>query len=963
MKKRILSVAMTLVLCLGLLPLPAAAESEGDGSIVDITDTGLQLTYWTTIEPAEKTVYKAGEGTVTVARTADGETFTLELNNATINTSNEDGLLCDVFCPLDISNAIVTLTGTNSITAAQRGLYLGQGHLKSGTRVSIQGSGSLNVNKAKQGIFIGGSADTNPLSGRTNVEFMSGSVTVTEATEGFYVSDSSVTIGGTAEVIIKDCTDEGFYFHWSSGGVTPDSNLTVKDNGKVTITGSRYGISAIREDMSLNVLGNGNVNINTLNHGLYVNAINISDNAVVSVTASQGGPAVQAHTPAIALNGTQILLPEGGKIDTYSRYYQTVYEADGTTVASEVLFGVPKLSVTVSASPTEGGTVTGDGTYEKGASATVTAAPASGYQFVKWTKDGNEVSKNNPYTFTVTEDTALTAVFERQPAQSLSVSPATLVWAQGKSDTASLTVAPQPAGAAYGTVTWTSDDEEVATVDENGTVTPGTKAGTATITASTLAGEKTLTATCIVTVNEIKELEEFPPELSGDGNNRYKLVMEDGLSEVPEGLKKVENLNTVEAIKTKLTAELTGVPENNKAVYDVELMVSDNSGATWKLATADDFPKSGTLTVTLPYPATTDNTYTFTVVHMFTIDNGEGKKPGDTETPAVTNTADGIQFQVTDLSPISVGWTEPETKPVVPVEPIEPVEPVEPIDPIDPVEPSKPSGGGGGSSTYAVTVHTSEHGQVTSDRRYASRGTTVTLTVTPDEGYILDTLTVTDSRGNEIKLTAKGSNQYTFTMPDGKVTMTARFIKADAEQDHPALAFSDLDSAAWYYEAVDYVLSQGLMSGYGNGLFGPDDNLSRAQLAQILYNHAGRPSIADTDQFTDVTGGWYADAVTWAAANGIVSGYGNGQFGPSDPITREQLVVILYRYAGSPVPPNLALNFTDADTASGYALDPLRWAVEKGIISGCGDGRLDPTGQATRAQTAAMLQRYLKKAQ
>lgn len=249
------------------------------------------------------------------------------------------------------------------------------------------------------------------------------------------------------------------------------------------------------------------------------------------------------------------------------------------------------------------------------------------------------------------------------------------------------------------------------------------------------------------------------------------------------------------------------------------------------------------------------------------------------------------------------------------------------------------------------------YGKVVSSRTNASSGSTVTLTVTPDSGYTLDTLAVTDSRGNAVKLTDKGDGKYTFTMPSRAVTVTASF--APIVWNNP---YTDVATGTWYYEAVRFVSENGLMGGYGKGLFGPNDNLSRAQLVQILYNHAGRPVIQNGSAFTDAApGAWYADAVAWAAAEGIISGYGGGRFGPNDPITREQLAVILWRYAGFPVPPNLLLDFPDANTASGYALDALRWAVEQGIISGYSNGRLEPKTPATRGQVAQILRNFLQK--
>jgi len=296
--------------------------------------------------------------------------------------------------------------------------------------------------------------------------------------------------------------------------------------------------------------------------------------------------------------------------------------------------------------------------------------------------------------------------------------------------------------------------------------------------------------------------------------------------------------------------------------------------------------------------------------------------------------------------------------------------------PVEPGQPVNPPSGGGFivNSSHAVTVAASEHGKVTASRASAASGSTVTLTVAPDSGYALDALTVTDSQGGEIKLTAKGDGKYTFTMPGRAVTVKAAFAPVadvpeaptatEEETDCPSLGFTDLDAGAWYHEAVDFALRNGLMGGYKNGTFGPNDNLSRAQLAQILYNQAGQPAATGASPFTDAaSGAWYTDAITWAAAQGVVGGYGNGLFGPDDDITREQLAVMLWRHAGSPAATEKELHFSDAGQAHGYALDALRWAVENGILTGYGDGRLDPRGLAARAEAAQMLMRYLKETQ
>lgn len=240
----------------------------------------------------------------------------------------------------------------------------------------------------------------------------------------------------------------------------------------------------------------------------------------------------------------------------------------------------------------------------------------------------------------------------------------------------------------------------------------------------------------------------------------------------------------------------------------------------------------------------------------------------------------------------------------------------------------------------------------------ANVGQRVTITVKPDSGYNLEKLTITDDKGNDLALTDNGADKYTFTMPKGKVTVNAAFQPIEKPWDNH---FQDITADMWYYDAVKFVNENGLMNGVSNDMFAPNSNLSRAQLAQILYNQEGRPT-TKRSPFADVSDeAWYGDAVAWAAEKGIVSGYGNGLFGPGDSITREQLAVMLWRYAGSPTPINKELHFNDTGEISSYALESLCWATENGIISGYGSGKLSPNGEATRAQVAQMLMNYLKK--
>lgn len=269
----------------------------------------------------------------------------------------------------------------------------------------------------------------------------------------------------------------------------------------------------------------------------------------------------------------------------------------------------------------------------------------------------------------------------------------------------------------------------------------------------------------------------------------------------------------------------------------------------------------------------------------------------------------------------------------------------------------KESNPSGGSTAYAVAVSSASNGKVTASTTSASKGTIVTLTVSPDDGYALSALTVTDAGGSTLTLTDKGDGRYTFTMPASRVTVSAAF--KEAVHVCPAEKYTDVDTTAWYHEAVDYAIENGLMQGYSADQFGPNDQLSRAQLCQILCNKEGKPVVDYAMPYEDVDGGaWYAEAIRWATSEGLVGGYGNGRFGPEDSITREQIATILYRYAGSPETYGSLDGFADKGEVLAYAETAMKWAVESGIICGKGDGCLDPQGSATRAEVAAMLERY-----
>lgn len=271
-------------------------------------------------------------------------------------------------------------------------------------------------------------------------------------------------------------------------------------------------------------------------------------------------------------------------------------------------------------------------------------------------------------------------------------------------------------------------------------------------------------------------------------------------------------------------------------------------------------------------------------------------------------------------------------------------------------------GGGSGGSydpIYSITADKTENGTVSVDPKSASDGDTVTITAKPDEGYELDELIVIDSKGNEIKLVEK-DGKYTFTMPASKISVKATFKEIEKPA---AMSFADVAEGAWYYDSITYVYQSGMMVGTSGTTFSPDATTTRGMIVTILYRLEGEPDVSGKSTFDDVANGrWYADAVKWAAENEIVGGYGNGKFAPEDPISREQMAAILYRYAafkGYDMTKTADLSkFTDSSKISDWSKAALSWANAEGLINGKGGGILDPLGKATRAEVASILYRF-----
>ena len=259
-----------------------------------------------------------------------------------------------------------------------------------------------------------------------------------------------------------------------------------------------------------------------------------------------------------------------------------------------------------------------------------------------------------------------------------------------------------------------------------------------------------------------------------------------------------------------------------------------------------------------------------------------------------------------------------------------------------------------------VNVAETDGGKVTVTPTRADEGDEVTITATPDEGQEVRSVSVVDADGKSVEVRAgEKDGEYVFTMPDGAVTVTVAF-GCDGGELCPTHGFNDVDQSAWYHDAVDWAVENGVLNGYGEGgeSLGPVADVTRAEMAQMLWNRAGRPGAeADLSGFTDVASdGWYAPALEWCVSEGIFSGYGD-TFGTERTISREEAVTVLWRLSGSPEADADLSGYGDASSVSDYAAGAVEWAVSTGVLTGKGGVALDPQAGCTRGEVAAMMMR------
>ena len=851
MRKKIVSLCMALALCLGLLPVTALAAPPGDQVIYVGNENVTSGGYWTTDSAGTVTAF-TGEGSPADKFIHyDVANNTLTLHNATIKESVSmdtstfiAGAAIGVHNQRGAAELTITLEGTNTIAEVGKGIYV-LANSTDGATLTITGDGSLDASARQTGIWVQSNIGNGALFiQNAKVEatgtFRGVNVQSHESwTAALTVDGGSLTASGSPGIL---------YDSIGSGTVPNTTALTISNSAIVDARNGEIGAGSTTNLQPVSPSGEGIV-FNGDEGTVYGN-VTLQENLTIgkgeSLNIPSGASLTIPEGTTLTVNGGELT---GENIPTEGVVYKvTEVKLDKDSLSLEV-GGTATLTATITPSNATdqnvtwssdpSGIVTITPDTSDSKKATITAT-GTGTTTIKATVDGKSAECS------VTVNAAATV-----PVESVSLDKTELSLEVGGEETLTATVA--PTNATNKNVTWESSNTSVATVDATGKVT-AIGAGTATITVTTVNQSKT--ATCEVTV-------------------------------------------------TAATVPVTGVT------------LSQTQASLYYNRT----PNTLTLTATVAPDNATNKAVTWTSSNpsVATVENG-----------VVTALARGtavITATAADGSGASASCTVTVSSYLPPANP-----------------------------NYRITVEATQGGTVTADPTAAKAGATVTLTPVPDRGYQVGAVAVTDRFGEAVAVTEQAGGTYTFTMPNGQVTVTVTFAETP-------LPFTDVTEGDWFYDAVRYAYETGLMDGVGDSLFAPNSETTRAQLVTILYRLEGEPEVSGTSGFTDVEAGtWYTDAVAWAAANGIVNGVSETEFAPGKDITREQLATILFRYAeakGYDVSARADLSaYPDADQIQSYAAESVAWAVAEGLIQGFEDNTLRPAGNATRAQIAPILMRF-----
>ncbi len=870
MRKKIVSLCMALVLCLSLLPVTALAEGTAPQTLY-VGSTTISAGYWTSSDGGTTWARQENQPEGNNYIYYDGQ-GTLKLHNATIQGGSITGSapFGSGIYALSSSNQPVALTieliGKNTITG-NYGIYVDAqqgGTVGTNASLLIQNSdddGSLEVSGSSYGIYVkSGTGDASltiknaSVDAKTTQIYSSyAGVCVQSGSDATSSPQLSLAVNGGSLTASGGGNNDGIQFYVGNSSASATTSLTVSENAIVDARNG--GIKALKISETLPTPTPTGDNRSGI----------VFDGSTGTVYGT-----VALRNELTIGEGESLTVPEGSSLNCNGKLTNNgTILASGGTVSGQLKNGTTVTTPSITGQP-QNKKVTAGETAEFSVTATAGSETPT-YQWQQSTDSGSnwtDISGATSASYTINSTTISMSGYQYRcvvkSASGVSVisQAATLTVKQSVSPTSySISAYVAPAGA--------------------GTVTVNGSGTSATVTANS---EVALAATANDGYRFTGWMEN-DRQVSTDATYTFKATGDRTLT-------------------AKFEKKVTGVTLNTETL---ELFTGGSATLTATVEPSDAANQNVTWASSDPSVATVDAAGKVTAV-----------APG-TATITVT-TADGNH---------TATCTVTVTRPYIP--------------------PANPN--------YRITVEATQGGTVTADPTAAKAGTTVTLTPVPHRGYQVGSVAVTDRFGEPVAVTEQADGTYTFTMPNGQVTVTVTFEQAP-------LPFPDVTEGDWFYDAVRCAYENSLMDGVGDNLFAPNSETTRAQLVTILYRLAGEPEPGGDSGFADVAAGtWYTDAVAWAAENGIVNGVSDTEFAPGDDITREQLAAILYRYAayqGYDVSQRADLSgFGDASSIRGYAQEALSWAHAQGLVLGFEDGSLRPQGTASRAQIAAVLMRFL----
>ena len=872
MMKKLLSVLLALTMCLTLLPVTALAA----GQALTVTQNDAELSPVSAGYPAAREYRISDDNAViAVAGSTSNSRIVVTGNNVTINLNAVSMLLNDCNgSPIEIAankTATIVLSGENQMTAfaAGPGILVNQG-----ATLTIQGSSdaSLTVYGAKQdALYDGGDASVAIACGYAGIGGPNHS------------DDGPFTYTGTIRIESGIINAYGFDYGAGIGGGDYSSGGNIEIlGGQVTAINAPVDIYDWTAKSASGIGGS---------QGMHSGKIMISgDTTIVNAQGSYACAGIGGSQSDITINGATVTARGGEAAAGIGGYNQNK--------------GASNIAITGAAKVTAFGGKKASGIGQGENSSAVFNLLFSDDAEILAYSDGVKAA----ITGTPQENsTSIINLYSRSLAPFADSSYLVLDDNNSTLNRIALASGYKGVGTICSAGTYTAMAPNGSSNDSHYLLIPAS-GNSFRVTAASDAAAYTGTQVMQLLVSDDGSTVQLDPPSgkviqSGDGTP-LQLDEDAGTIIVPAGA-----LVDGETWPAGGTVAKNGTAE--KTVIDVASVTLDKNALT--LYTNRD-PKTATLTATVSPDNATDKTVTWISADekIATVENGVVTAVGNGTTTITAQTGEKTATCVVTVRTYS-------------------------------------SGGGSSSPSYSVTTPSkTENGTVTVSPRSAEKGDTVTITVKPDSGYHLDDLTATDKNGNELKLTDKGNGKYTFTMPASKVEINATFVK-----EVETRPFSDVSTSAYYYEAVKWAQEKGITGGIGNGLFGPNQPCTRAQIVTFLWRAAGSPEPKSMSSFSDVSvDSYYAKAVAWAVENGITTGTGDGKFSPDATCTRAQSVTFLFRAIGKLV--DSKAEFSDVLTDSYYA-NAVAWAVENGVTNGIGNGLFGPDNSCTRAQIVTFL--------